>query len=69
MKKTIMEQLGLETVKKLNKTICMERVRFLRGKLRQDKVPARLERHAKYYASWYGWMAENGGTRGKKRAA
>lgn len=69
MRKTIMEKLGLEPVRKLNKTICLERVRKLQARIRSGRIPKHLSRHADYYSQWYGWLAKNGGHRGKKPAA
>lgn len=69
MKKTILEKLGLDPVRKLSKKICVERVKILRKKIESGRVPKDLKKHAVYYANWYGWMAENGGSRAKKRAA
>lgn len=67
MKKTIMERLGLKPVRKLNRSICLERVKKLQAKIRSGDVPKSLSEHADYYARWYAWMARNGGTRAKKR--
>lgn len=72
-KKTYLEKLGLEPVKKLNKKICYERVQTLEDLLETDKLSGKLKAQAKYYANWYWWMYENGGTRGttskKQKAA
>ncbi len=64
-KKTYLEQLGLAPVKKLNKTICLNRVRIIRKKLEGGRLKGRLLAQAKYYVKWYKWMADNGGSRGK----
>jgi len=69
MKKTIMERLGLTPVRKLNKTICQERVKKLQSDIRKGDVPKALIDYAEYYRRWYAWMARNGGTRSKKRKA
>lgn len=69
MSKTIMEKLGLEPVRKLNKAICLKRSRKLLKDLKASAVPASLKAHARYYARWYSWLAANGGHRGKKSAA
>jgi hypothetical protein len=69
MKKTIMEKLGLEPVRKLNRSICLARVKELRRKLDAEDISSRLVPQAQYYARWYAWMARNGGTRAKKKAA
>ena len=66
-KKTYLEQLGLKPVDKLTKTICKQRVAHLRKKISSGRLPPKLLKQAKYYANWYGWMADNGGTRGQQR--
>lgn len=67
--KSIMERLGLQTVRKLNLTICRQRVRFLKANLKLGKYKGDLKKYAEYYANWYGWMAKNGGTRSKSKKA
>lgn len=69
MKKTILEKLGLKPVRKLSKRICANRVKALRKKIESGRVPKDLRKYAVYYANWYSWMEDNGGHRGKKRAA
>jgi hypothetical protein len=69
MKKTIMERLGLEPVRKLNKTICLERTKYLRNKLEKNGYRGELVDYAKYYANWYSWMAKQGGSRSQPRRA
>lgn len=69
MKKTILEKLGLKPVRKLSKRICVERVRALRKRIDSGRIPKDLKKHAVYYANWYSWMADNGGSRAKKKAA
>ncbi len=62
-KKTYLEKLGLAPVRKLNKSICRKRVIFLRKKIKANRYSGKLLERAKYYANWYAWMAENGGSR------
>lgn len=68
-KKTWMERLGLEPVRRLNKTLCKKRVTHLRKQIKAGKYRGELLKKAKYYANWYAWMADNGGTRGEDQAA
>lgn len=63
MKKTIMEKLGLEPKRLLNKKICMDRVRFLEKKLAKDAYKGKLRESAVYYKGWYKWLAKKGGSR------
>lgn len=65
MKKTFLEKLGLEPVEKLTKKICNDRVRYLKKAMKEEAIPPSLLPKARYYASWYSWMAKNGGTRAK----
>jgi hypothetical protein len=62
-KKTYLQKLGLEPVRKLNKKICRERVKFLKAQIKEEAYEGKLLERAKYYANWYKWMADNGGTR------
>jgi hypothetical protein len=68
-KKTYLERMGLKPVEKLNKKICMERVSFLRKAIKANRFEGKLLKQAKYYAGWYKWMAENGGSRSNKKSA
>lgn len=68
MAQTFLEKMGLKPVHKLNKTICLERVRFLRKKIEAGKFEGRLLKQAQYYAGWYKWMANNGGKRPKPKS-
>lgn len=67
MSKSIMEKLGLKKVSKLNKTICMKRRVYLRKQIEAGKYKGVLLKYARYYASWYGWLANQGGTRARQR--
>lgn len=67
MKKTYLEQMGLEPVRHLNKKICRDRVTYLQKKIKGKAFKGALLAKAKYYVNWYGWMAENGGHRGEAR--
>lgn len=66
MRKTYLEKMGLKPVDKLSKKICTSRVSYLKKKIKSGKFDGKLLKYAKYYASWYGWMANHGGTRAKK---
>ena len=68
MAKTYLEKLGLKPVNKLTKGICRERVTHLRSLVKREKVKGKLRDRAVYYANWYGWVAQHGGSRAKKRA-
>jgi len=57
-RKTYMEKLGLETVTRLNKTICLRRVRFLRKNIREGIYRGKLLERAQYYRNWYAWFAK-----------
>lgn len=77
--KGIIEKLGLERARLLTETICKKRVRHMKKSLKAGdygREGSKLYGYAVYYIQWYGWLAENGGTRGaakikpkKRRAA
>lgn len=67
MARTYLEKMGLKPVEKLNKKICLERVRVLRKKIDSGKFTGRLLKQARYYRGWYQWIADNGGQRPKAR--
>lgn len=66
-KKSVMEKLGLEKVRKCTAKICRERSKFLQKKIDQGKFEGKLLYYARYYRSWYGWLSKNGGTRAEKK--
>ena len=65
--KTYLEKMGLKPVDKLNTRICRDRVSYLNRKIHDGKFSGELLKKAKYYAAWYGWMADHGGTRAAKK--
>lgn len=63
MAKTYLEKMGLEPVRKLNKKICMKRVKYLQKQIDKGAFKGRLLAQARYYKSWYGSLAKRGGSR------
>ncbi len=66
-RKSIMVKLGLQPVRRLNRSICLDRVKTLRRKIEKNQLPTNMREYATYYANWYSWMAQNGGTRAAKK--
>lgn len=64
-KKTYLEKLGLEPVEKLNVKICRSRVSHLKRLINAEELTGKLLKQARYYRSWYAWIAKNGGQRPK----
>jgi len=62
-KKTYLEKMGLKPVKKLSKTLCFKRARYLRRRVKQGDFKGKTLERAKYYARWYQWFGDNNCTR------